>query len=52
MNTPTPSLAEKTILQLQRELAAAKAENAKLKAENSKLRSALELVHFKQEQWQ
>lgn len=38
--------------QLERELADANAEREELKRENSKLRSALEIVHFKQEPWQ
>ena len=37
---------------LERDLTAAQAELAAMKAENSKLRSALEIVHFKQEPWQ
>ena len=37
---------------LRADLAARDAELAAMKAENSKLRSALEIVHFKQEPWQ
>ena len=37
---------------LKADLAAANAKLAALERENSKLRSALEIVHFKQEPWQ
>ena len=37
---------------LRADLAARDAELAAMKAENLKLRSALEIVHFKQEPWQ
>lgn len=40
------------IKEVKRDIAASVVKSQELEAENSKLRSALEIVHFKQEPWQ